>query len=211
MGFTWPLYQILLSQKMKIHSLLNLPQLPSALLDHITASIIGAPMQKVSGRKIVQLDGSTADDAVYNRWPLSQEYTEYVNELIPELSNSNFNIGFQSIANSSGQLCQLHPHTDGAVRGPFCIAFLISTGGMDVETIWWQQHEQDLLRSPWSHVWDLASLDKVDSVVFPEGRWNIMRTDLIHSVQNIDTNRVAFTIGFFDEDLFDLIQEKYAL
>ena len=195
---------------MSYFSILNLPSPPSELLEFISSSIVDAPMQKISGRKIIQLDGAEAEDAVYNRWSLDQKYVDYVAQLIPELANIKFNVGFQSIKNVTGNLCQLHPHTDGVVRGPFCIHYMINVGGDDVKTIWWKQHDEPTVREPWKHVWNLAELEELDSTVFPEGQWNIMRTDIIHSVQSISTDRVALAIGFFDETVFNTIKEKYS-
>jgi len=196
---------------MKLFALLNLPTLPTNLRNGIENAIVGDHMQAISNKKILQIDKTEVNDAVYKRWPLENQYIDYVKEIIPEFNQTNFNIGFQSIKNYSNELSQLHPHTDGKVRGPFCISFILNTGGSNVETLWWKEFGNDLIRSPWSHVWDLNLLERQDSIIFPENNWNIMRTDIIHSVHNIKTNRLSFTIGFFDEKIYYTIIKKYSI
>lgn len=211
MGSTWPFYKVLLAKKMKVFSILDLPELPKDLIDEIEESIVGSSMQKFPDQKIKQFDATEVDDAIYTRWLLTDRYTNYVKMLIPEIADSDFNIGFQSIKGSNNNICQLHPHTDGKIRGTFCISFLINDGGTNVETFWWQEHNKGLIRDPWSHAFDLNALRKIESTIFPIYRWNIIRTDLLHSVHNITKDRKAFTIGFFDERIFDTIVEKYGI
>lgn len=211
MGLTRSFDKVLLAKKMKTFSILDLPGLPKDIIDIIEDSKTGSLKQKLSQQKIKQLDNTEVDDAIYSRWPLTDRYTQFINNLIPELEGLTLTIGFQSIKANGNNICQLHPHTDGKTRGPFCISFLLTSGGTNVETIWWQENGKDLIRDPWSHCFDLNVLSKVNSTIFPSNRWNIMRTDLIHSVHNINNDRRAFTIGFFDESIFNIIISKYGV
>ena len=193
------------------YSLLSLPNLPKYMIDSIKESITNdlQTVQKVP-LKTVQLDGTFVEDSIYSRWSLLEDYHTWVFENIPELKDANPVLGFQSIKNPlEFGFSQLHPHTDGAARGAFCISYLIDTGGDNVETIWWQEKDKELKRTPWSHCWDLNKLTEINKTIFPNNSWNIMRTDWIHSVQYIKSDRIALTIGFADEELFFKIMEKY--
>jgi hypothetical protein len=197
-------------QSLPYSLLTKLPALPQDLVEHIVESISDVQTLQKVPLKTIQLDGTDVEDAIYTRSNLDKVYTNWILENIPELKYQSAVIGFQSIKNTSGtEFSQLHPHTDGVARGAFCISYLINTGGDNVETTWWQEVGRDLQRAPWSHCWDLNKLTEVSKTIYPNNSWNIMRTDWMHSVQYINSDRIALTIGFSDEELFFKIMETY--
>ena len=148
----------------------------------------------------------------YVRTIADPKYTDYVLSLIPELKDSIAEIGFQIGANYTKHPdgSQFLPHTDGK-RGKFCIHWNFSTGGDDTTTYWWQEDNQPLIREPWTKRINYHQFTEVDKIVWQAERWGIFRTDILHGINPIRTERGAFNIGFNNEDLFHYIVEKYGV
>jgi hypothetical protein len=193
---------------MKYYSFINLPPLPIKLIKNAPLSTIN-PMGKRSNLNVKQVDGSEIPDAVYRRYELPENYTTWVKDNIPELKNETIVVGYQTIDNLEHRYSQLHPHTDGLGRGTYCINYIFELGGVDVKTSWWQEKNEEIVRTPWSHLFDLNKLIKLDEVVFSLKRWHIIRADILHSVQTLTSTRKAFTVGFNNFEIYEEIIKKY--
>ena len=143
-------------------------------------------------------------------------YHAYVETLVPELTGAIRDIGLQHIFNeikwAQGTLMQ--PHTDGVDRGRHCLQFLMETGGENVTTAWWQEKNFPLVRAPRNlsdRVISKDDLTKVTEVILTKNTWTIFRTDIIHDVKIIQTSRIAFTVGFSDDAIFETIVNKYGM
>lgn len=148
----------------------------------------------------------------YVRTIADQKYTDYVLSLIPELKDKIAEIGFQVAANYTNHPNggQFLPHVDGK-RGKFCIHWNFSTGGDDTTTYWWQEGNQPLIREPGTRIANYHQFTEVDKIIWQVERWGIFRTDILHGINPIKTERSAFTIGFNEEELFHYIVEKYGV
>ena len=154
--------------------------------------------------------------ARYARYAIDLRYHAYVETLVPELTGAIRDIGLQHIFNeikwAQGTLMQ--PHTDGVDRGRHCLQFLMETGGENVTTAWWQEKNFPLVRTPRNlsdRVISKDDLTKVTEVIFTKNTWTIFRTDIIHDVKIIQTSRIAFTVGFSDDAIFETIVNKYGM
>jgi hypothetical protein len=189
-----------------------LPDLPDYLVGSITSSISNGRLDvPKKAPAIIQRDGLIIENAIYSRWALAKEYHIWMFENIPELYKAaNPSLGFQSIVPPREGITSLvHPHTDALSKGTFSIMYLISPGGDNVETVFWKENGKELKRDPWSHCWDMNKLTEAGKAVFKKGTWNIFRTDILHSVQNVTSSRIALTVAFTEEELFFKIMEKY--
>jgi hypothetical protein len=182
---------------------------------------------------ITQLDGTIQNVGSYSRRELIKPVQDWIFETFPELLGHSREIGFQEIANSStnGQLCQMVPHTDGR-RGHHVLQYAFETGGPDVTTVWWQEDGHPIYRNSAVfnhginnpdderagvaknkhmalHKLDLTGLTPLESVVFKKDHWYLLDADVIHSVHNVRTKRLALTVGFSNRELYELMAEKY--
>jgi hypothetical protein len=154
--------------------------------------------------------------ARYNRHVLDSRYYAYVENLIPELAGHIVSIGLQTIFNAIGCAdgVRMLPHTDGAARGRHCLHFIIEPGGENVTTTWYQEKNFPLVRQPrvpTDKLVTMHNLDKITDVTFIKNTWGIFRTDIIHDVKIIQTSRIAFTVGFSDDAIFETIVNKYGI
>jgi hypothetical protein len=159
-----------------------------------------------------QIKTTGLHNARYSRFKVNDQYQDYMVQLIPELSGHIRDIGYQRITNDDSLYgaAQLFPHTDGDRRGRHCIQYLLDTGGDNVRTTWYQESGQPLFRETKKQFAN-AELTKVSEAVFPLHHWVIFSTSIIHNVEPITTSRQAFTVGFTNDKLFELIVEKYGM
>ena len=163
--------------------------------------------------KFIKSDNVELDMCRYLRYQLpARHYIELITSVIPELKGNILDIGLQRIINISknpnGSI--MAPHTDGTKRGQYCIQWIFDTGGPDVHTTWYQEDNLDIARGPGIYdVIDINSIRVIKDVKFPPCCWVMFRTDIVHSVQPVITDRYALTIGFTNDELFDFISSKY--
>ena len=155
--------------------------------------------------------GIEMDIAHYKRTLADLKYYDYICSLIPELKNNISEIGFQTMSNRNNHKngSQVVPHTDGK-RGKFSINWILSSGGNETATFWWQEKNYPVIREPWV-LRRYDNLMPVDKIIWKENSWGIFRLDVIHSVMPIFSPRCSFTVSFRDEDLFHHIIDKYGI
>lgn len=146
----------------------------------------------------------------YHRVKASQAHYDWVYENIPELKGHVNEVGFQSINNKAN-----HPngatfaiHTDGN-RGEYVLAYNLDVGGPNVHTVWYQEDGQPLIRQPGMKRLSMRNLTKMDEVVFKPREWGMLKANILHTVDSIQTDRIALTIGFSNRELAYEIVEKY--
>jgi len=149
----------------------------------------------------------------YTRDKIDDKFIDNIVSVVPELKGHIKDIGLQKIYNEclnpAGSIMQ--PHTDGIPRGKHCIQWLFDSGGTDVHTTWYTEDMHPTLRSPGLVDTSFANLRPIEDVIFDTKRWVIFRTDIIHSVQTIYSNREALTIGFTNNQVFEKIINKYGI
>jgi hypothetical protein len=85
------------------------------------------------------------------------------------------------------------PHSDTVTQ--FRLIYPISTGGQECCTTWWQQKNQDLFPVLGHVVNDYDQLTQIDKVVMMPGRWYLIDTRVLHSVENVESDRVALHVS----------------
>jgi hypothetical protein len=151
----------------------------------------------------------------YINWLLSSDaLDQYISNNIPELAPHIVKTEYQEISNHDNYPAgaKLNEHSDGSNRR-FVIQYNIDTGG-PVYTRWWQEMGYPLYRNfgntPNSVIWyNGKQLETVAEYMQPAATWTMFRTDVIHSVENIMSLRKSIIATFDNEDLFQLIIEKY--
>jgi hypothetical protein len=85
------------------------------------------------------------------------------------------------------------PHSDGIRDG--LLMYLIEPGGDNVVNKWWKHKEKSINTVPDTHYFKFEDLEEVTEVRIPSGKWCLMNTNVLHSVENIVGNRISLTIG----------------
>ncbi len=167
-------------------------------------------------QRIRQLDGSYIGCTTYLRYPAAQEYVDWFFEQIPELKGHTGDIGWQLHQNTydNPNGVQMTVHTDGK-RGPLVISYMVSKGGDNIITRWYQEVGQPVVRPPMigftKEQIPYENLIELESIEIQEHQWIMFRSDILHDVKPIMTCRECFTVGFFDLELYNYIAEKYSI
>jgi hypothetical protein len=85
-------------------------------------------------------------------------------------------------------------HTD-ATRD-YALFYTLQSGGDTAELYFWQEKNQELARPRKTYVDDLTQLTRLDSLRLPLHQWVLIRTDVLHSVENLYHNRVQLQLSF---------------
>ena len=94
------------------------------------------------------------------------------------------------------------PHTD--YLREYGINYIHVLGGDNVKTVWYQEHGHPVVRPGRHRQPDYAKLTVLDEIVLPAGQWHVLRTDILHSVENLQSNRVRIAIDL-NESMIDRI------
>jgi len=88
-------------------------------------------------------------------------------------------------------------HTDGTRE--FVLLYNIESGGEDAELTYWREKGKPLYRAPKTHGSDLSQLEFVAKTKLPEGRWLLLDTRIMHSVENLTATRISLQISFLNK------------
>jgi len=151
-------------------------------------------------RNIFALNGNTQQRAVYRRYYLSEQAVAWVTEHIGEYSE----MGSQLMRNGSA----FTPHTDGGHRR-YILNYLVDAGGSSVETQWFQEKGQMLVRDCQAMQFpDASKLDLIKTVVIPEKTWSMIYGKIIHAVVGMTNKRIQLSISFSAEE-FKKLKDKH--
>ena len=151
-------------------------------------------------RNIFALNGNTQQRAVYRRYHLGEQARAWVTEHIGEYSE----MGSQLMRNGSA----FTPHTDGGKRR-YILNYLIDAGGTGVETQWFCEKGQTLVRDCQAMQFPNASkLDLIKTVVIPEKTWSMIYGKIIHAVVGMTNKRIQLSISFSAEE-FKKLKDKH--
>lgn len=105
-------------------------------------------------------------------------------------------------------------HTD--LKRRWALNYFFETGGNDVKTAWYQQHNKPLLRATKqpgqqtdSGNVDYSELDKVEEIICEPGKWYLISTGVLHDVDSVQTVRKSISIGFFGEDVINELRNLW--
>jgi hypothetical protein len=201
----------------------QLPAIPPELINQIVyvdsnnidKSTTVANKQELKEHKVIVNDGSIQDGALYYRTPvtgpINPTLDQWLYKNIDELTNSDITTAVQYCTSVSGAASALLPHTDGGARGRYTMLYLIKSGNPNnpVTTHWWQQPGEDLVRPPHTVSLDSTKLVEMAKTELSIGTWVMIKTNIIHSVQNIIDSRIAISVAVHSDEIAELIAEKY--
>ena len=133
---------------------------------------------------------------------LTAEFDQWVKENVSKQFNrAKFSIHHGEIA---------PPHTD--YLRDFGINYIHVLGGNDVKTVWYQEEGFPIVRNGRCRQPDYQRLSILKEVVLPANQWHVLRTDILHSVENLQSNRIRISVDIDRATVTDLesyfIKEK---
>jgi hypothetical protein len=133
-------------------------------------------------------DGTAVIHSTYRAVDETENLLNWFQENIYPYPAADYEI--QRIGNGA-----FHLHTDGRIR-TFVLSYMFELGGENVETSWWKEKNQQLIREPGMAKFNFDNMEKMKSIVFPNNAWNIVDARIFHTVYMIETTRLAFCVGF---------------
>ena len=192
--------------------LTDLPPLPEEFHNYDYAydmdiSGITDAIRKVRDRRITKRNGVTVPNIVYQRWNPKSILEDWVKN---NICSDYINLGLSS-ADPAGATDIQGPHVD--LSRDAVLHWIYNTGGPNVETVFYQQEGYDLVqpsRNNYPNSYD--SLTEVDRYCMKPGTWHILNTRIMHSVENLKSERLTLQIGLDIAHLpsvkSDIFQEK---
>ena len=92
------------------------------------------------------------------------------------------------------------PHTDRTRN--WTLMWIMDTGGVNVNTVYWQEQGFDVGREPGYYPKNYNSLIELENHVFEPNRWVLINAQVIHSVENLESIRKSIQIGFWNNTDF---------
>jgi hypothetical protein len=105
-------------------------------------------------------------------------------------------------------------HADGWFKGkPSAkLYYLLETGGDNVITSFYKEHGQPVERygdpANMCSCSDYSKLDLLSQTTFPARQWVLLNTDILHGVENIESNRINLAVLINKDQLSLTIAKK---
>lgn len=147
-------------------------------------------------------DGVSIPNASYQRHPVNEKITNWIKQNIAS-DYTDFGISFHG---KTGSIAL--PHTDKTRN--WTLMWLLDEGGPEVDTVYWQEENYPVIRNThplgpdsydvhWAAPTSYDNLKEVGRVRLKCGRWHLITTQALHSVEGITAGpRKSLQIGFWD-------------
>jgi hypothetical protein len=191
----------------KYTKFLDFPKLPSYHVDEIF-DIVKDPLnidpkkhqdhagyKEFKNRKLKKINGQEITSVSIDRFKISKLLDTWLkNHVHP--SPRRQHIAFYNSSSSD-----MGPHVD-ADRDTVWM-YVIDPGGGKVETVWYQEPEQKITRSDLQNIsvdymnvaiCDYTKLIELERYEIPAHTWVEINSSIIHSVEGLETNRLALQI-----------------
>jgi hypothetical protein len=155
--------------------------------------------------RFIEYQGQQIRCANVKRYPFDDEtYDWFESNIFSKIKDcKKYQISNQIILN--GKI--LHPHTDGP-RGPFVLSYMIDTGGDNVDTIWYQEIENEIYRSPSTNLLYLDTLRELERIKVEPYNWVLMDARVIHTVKFMESPRIMLSVGMLLDEYKDFLKEN---
>ena len=187
---------------MNFLQLLDLPQIPSNIIDQIKFEANTPP----EGNKILYDSSYSKFGEKYANYGYS---SFYAGELIQQWSNSVFPGFGRASVNKIMAGGALVAHTD--IDRQMALNYIVETGGPSVYTRFLKfKDDPKVLHNYYIDINSIitSELTLVEEYCLPQHSWAILRTDCIHDVTYVDSDRILFSIDLTESD-FDRLLEKF--
>jgi hypothetical protein len=177
---------------------ISLPQIPEELILEPTE----LQWKSIDGHNFnLTVDGKKKVGSTYYRYEPGQALKEWVRDCIhPDIAT----VGLQIVQGTDIFQC----HTDTNFRR-YIFNYLVKNGGANATTVFYQEHgfpaEQDVKK----YINDYSTIDVIDSVIVSEKTWFSINGQVLHGVTNLESPRIAVSLGIPNAELYNSIIDKY--
>jgi hypothetical protein len=130
------------------------------------------------------------------RTKFSDEFEQWVRENItPKFMDAGVSYRYCN-SDTSGV------HTDHT--RDFVLSYNITNGGPKCGLVYWKNKDREgepLFQERGIQHLNFDNLEKLDELTGPDDTWFLLETNIIHSVENIETPRVQFQVSLRNEDM----------
>jgi len=164
--------------------------------------------------QITDADGEPVPCADYRRFNAPRLVVDWVNKNIhPALGHDDFEIGIQVFRHCHpGQSAVYAPHVVGP-RGAWAINYIFAAGGSDVNTCWYQQGRYPIIRYMAHHrglnLKSFQGLNEIHRVRLAERRWHGLEVRALHTVVDLESDRISLSMGASLEVISDLLADRF--
>jgi hypothetical protein len=144
--------------------------------------------EQYRNRKLIK-NNAIVNSAYQIRWDIGHDFYLWAQE---NITPTAYECG---VAYLDGRLGSTQgAHTDQ--RRAVSLIYLLESGGADTSTVFYQEHNHDLVRTvPQSTCDNYDQLQVVDRVQFPVKQWVALNTQILHGVEQVDTCRISLQIS----------------
>lgn len=179
----------------------DLPKVPDEFVEHALYRLEN-PTEDITPNRLrpeyivrqLHKDGQLTTSTRTFRYDMNDEFKQWVREnIVPEWTETTVSKTPASIGPHMGA------HTDKSNN--FRLMYVLQPGGENCRTVWYQEKGQPFYRPGrlWLNIDDFDQLIEKDYVVMPAGKWVLMSTQHLHSVENIESDRIAIHVALLED------------
>lgn len=191
----------------------DLPTVPDKFISE-AYDIIKNPTEDVTPNKLrpdyivrqLEKDGKTVPSTRTFRYPMSEEYQQWVREnIVEQWTETTISVTPASIGPHMGA------HTD--FSNNYRIMYVLETGGENCRTVYYQEKGEPYHRPgrKWINIDNFDRLEEKESIQMPVGKWTYTKTQYLHSVEDITSDRVVLHIALLEDDKIKSKMHQQAL
>ena len=172
----------------------RLPKIPSELLDYQIDT--DAYITSLSGRSVTK-NNEIYSAGVYAGQHVGTELESWIKKhIIAEWTN----LGYSKISPPC-----LGPHLDRTRF--YTLQYIIDTGGSEVSTVFYRARSENLQMETGKGLYfnDYSQLEPFEAFYAQSGEWYLINGRQIHSVENIQSTRVAVQIGLMRDPIEEFL------
>lgn len=180
---------------MRFYAELDLPAMPNHFVQQAIATVVDHHSKEftVTGRsqeyyeRILNNNGEQYRSSRSHRYHMGDDFSHWIKTNIVSMFRE------ASVSVLRRRSPSFGPHSD--TRTQFRLIFPVNTGGQNCCTTWWQEKNRDLFPSLGHVVTDYNQLIELDKITMIPNRWYIIDTRVLHSVENVESDRVALHVS----------------
>lgn len=176
----------------------GLPEIPSGLLEY-NQDFDDHDFRPINYQDKVVRDGQIINGRYYSRKNVSTQLESWVKEnIVPAYAN----IG---ISKNLGPC--LGPHIDKTRF--YTLQYVIEPGGQNVRTAFYEpKFDEPMLDGEKMYVPDYSKLVEVETITCKSNNWYLINGRQLHSVENIESIRIALQIGLMRNPMTNFEQKN---
>lgn len=192
---------------------IDLPPVPPELIIDTNNFPVEKWVADLGKGRIFTKNGNTKKTCAYAKWTITYNpLIDWIKNYVPAWPEQEKLTIQKNLPNGEDKDTLFPIHHD--VRRMFALNYILSLGGESVTTSWFKDLKKPLLRSLHktgqtdSGPVGYEEVEFLDSIQANKGKWYLLRTNVLHDVDHIDSIRSAITIPYFDENIITEFKQR---